>query len=193
MKIKFSLFFLVLLISISSCSVMKSHYGRGYSIDWRSSRSLKEASPLQKSERLAIEAPRIVDLSDFTQYKLSAQDNQHSAPHATDWAEVNIAPNKIVHPADSRKKREVIKTLTSYYNEPIQVNEAKVTAANGDAPEDKWLLILLAFFIPPLSVYLLDEEDTEGVILATILTIVGCGIAGVIYAIVKVVKKYQDF
>jgi len=190
---KVQFFFLVgMMIIFTSCSVMKSHYGRGYSIAWNTSKSLKKANHLQQSELPATEALRIFELSDVNQYKPSSEDYQHSAPYATEWAEVTIAPNKIVHPTDSRKKIEVVKTLTSSYNEPIQINEAKVTTANGEAPEDKWLLILLAFFLPPLTVYLLDSSDTQGIIISGVLTIVGCGIPGIIYAIVKVIRKYES-
>jgi uncharacterized membrane protein YqaE (UPF0057 family) len=180
------------MMALSSCSVMKSHYGRGYSIAWNTSKSLKKANDLQQYEPLATEAQRIFDLSDVNQYKPWAEDNQHSSPHATDWTAVATASNKIVHPSDSRKKMEVLKIVTSFYDEPIQVNEAKVTTANGDAPEDKWLLILLAFFLPPLTIYLLDNTDTQGLIISCVLTIIGCGIPGVIYAIVKVIRKYES-
>jgi len=190
-KVQF-FFWVGMMIIFTSCSVMKSHYGRGYSIAWNTSKSLKKANHLQQSELPATEALRIFDLSDVNQYKPSAEDNQHSSPHATDWTAVAIASNKIVHPTDSRKKIEVVKTLTSSYNEPIQVNEAKVTTANGDAPEDKWLLILLAFFLPPLTIYLLDNTDTQSLIISCVLTIIGCGIPGVIYAIVKVIRKYES-
>jgi uncharacterized membrane protein YqaE (UPF0057 family) len=94
------------------------------------------------------------------------------------------------------KECKVIKELVAHdateavISEAV-ISEAALTKDMQRSPEDKWLLILLAFFIPPLTVYLLDESDSNGIILATILTIFGCGLAGVVYAIIKVVKKYE--
>ena len=181
------------MMALSSCSVMKSHYGRGYSVSWN--RAI-QANKFFEAHSNVDDSSNIEEAGGPGDLNMKRQSTNVSSNIPLSEAclpEVVITPRLKINGGGVEKSLPNLEVFTTISPANLETNEVRIVGAHAHSPEDKWLLILLAFFIPPLSIYLLDEKDTEGVILATILTIVGCGIAGVVYAIIKVIKKYQDF
>ena len=183
------LFFGTLLLT--SCSVMKSHYGRGYSVQWNNHRHPQMASQKHQDmfNRKGVQGFLGVCNDSMKVSTMSVKDSLFSTAFLL--REALITPDSKPLIFHLEKECKVIKELVAHDATEAVISEAALTKDVQRSPEDKWLLILLAFFIPPLTVYLLDESDSNGIILATILTIFGCGLAGVVYAIIKVVKKYE--
>ena len=192
MKNRFCLLLLAMSI-LSSCSVMKSKYGRGVSFHWKSGHTpnlvhqdgreekkvsvlMEEKSEANIEERLVIANVENTDLSEVFQ--------AHT-----------LFPITKQRACSTSKAEGLIQTLEGSNQaniSAIEPTEQQVKGAAHQGPEDKWLLILLAFFLPPLTIYLLDESDTHGLIISVILTLLGCYIAGVIHAIIKVIKNYES-
>jgi len=183
------LFFGTLLLT--SCSVIKSHYGRGYSVQWNNHRHRQMAS--QKHQDICTDKGvhdfLVVSNDSMESSAMSVSDSLFSTAFLLEEAVITPDSKPLIFQLE--KKCKVINGLVAHDAREAVISEAALTKDMQRSPEDKWLLILLAFFIPPLTVYLLDESDSNGIILATILTIFGCGIAGVVYAIIKVFKKYE--
>lgn len=64
---------------------------------------------------------------------------------------------------------------------------AQPTQLPGSTGDDQLLLIILAFFIPPLAVYLKYDEAGKPFIVNVILTLL-CGVPGIIHALIHVLK-----
>lgn len=183
------LFFLSLLLT--SCSVIKSHYGRGYSVQWNNHRHRQVGSQKHQDISAKDGVQGYLGVSNDAMKASTPSVNGNLVSTTCLFPESVITPDSKPMIFPSEKKCKVIKSVVSHEKTEAVISEVALTKNIQRSPEDKWLLILLAFFIPPLTVYLLDESDSNGIILATILTIFGCGLAGVVYAIIKVVKKYE--
>lgn len=72
----------------------------------------------------------------------------------------------------------------------VQANSNTTAPAKESAPmdDDLVLLVILAFLIPPLAVYLKYNEFGKPFIVNVILTLL-CGIPGIIHALIHVLKK----
>ena len=68
-----------------------------------------------------------------------------------------------------------------------KASPAGVELTNPDQP-DKVLLIVLAFFLPPLAVYLYEGEWTKRCTTNLILTLL-CGLPGLIHALIVILEK----
>lgn len=187
-------FWLLLALSaiLSSCSMMKSKYGRGVSFHWKSGHtqylvhqeigegnngglSVADNEEVNIEDRLIVASLKNTDLPE-----VSLEHSHFPAEELPSFETVSAEGlNQSLKAFDPANKSAIVPT------------EQEVKGEQNKGPEDKWLLILLAFFLPPLTIYLLDETDTQGLIISVILTLVGCYITGVIHAIIKVVKKYD--
>ena len=195
MKVKLARWVLLVssILMISSCSVMKSHYGRGWTCHWtklqrhanvediQTGREWAHQNELQCSDEVQSEI-RDIDLGiDVTSYEKFA-----STAVKPNCAEKDVAMNVM----QGHVKTEVFNEIMPRKQENKK-HEVLISERRRHSPEDKWLLFLLAVFLPPLTVYLLDDSDTNGLITSILLTVLGCWIAGVVYSIVKVARKYS--
>ena len=182
----------VFMMALSSCSVMKSHYGRGYSVSWN--RAI-QANKFFEAHSNVDDSSNIEEAGGPGDLNMKRQSTNVSSNIPLSEAclpEVVITPRLKINGGGVEKSLPNLEVFTTISPANLETNEVRIVGAHAHSPEDMWLLILLAFFLPPLTVYLLDSSDTQGIIISCVLTIVGCGIPGMIYAIVKVVRKYES-
>jgi uncharacterized membrane protein YqaE (UPF0057 family) len=182
---------LVLATLLSSCSMMKSKYGRGVSFHWKSthpSTAIQQQKNQQNTVSMMAAEKRIREAEESVGEKRTMDTRlvyETGAIQAVKKVQVKWNSNLGKF---NRLMPSIAASCIDQQRVPVEV---KVHSDQQKGPEDKWLLILLAFFLPPLTIYLLDESDTQGLIISVILTVVGCYITGVIHAIIKVVQKYN--
>ncbi|MBK7212039.1 MAG: YqaE/Pmp3 family membrane protein [Bacteroidales bacterium] len=86
-------------------------------------------------------------------------------------------------PGKQNQKEIVVKSES----DATQQNQAKQTS-KSESDDDIILLVILAFLLPPLAVYLKYNEAGKPFIVNVILTLL-CGLPGVIHALVHVLRK----
>lgn len=85
------------------------------------------------------------------------------------------------------KHNQTKQVTTEQSSELVSANTNQSKSATP-IDEDQILLIILAFLIPPLAVYLKYDEAGKPFIINVILTLL-CGVPGIIHALVHVLRK----
>ena len=184
---------------LSSCSIEKRVHTDGYHIEWYSNNNkskIQHPAPDINVENVAA----IVSPED--QHECDAASNEMesatSAPALIDLSAQQTSEIASENKRANRKAmRQAIKELRKEVKQqqqstsPMQLfsgksNVAQAELANPDQP-DKVLLVILAFFIPPLAVYLYEGSWTKRCTTNLILTLL-CGLPGLIHALIVILE-----
>lgn len=184
---------------LSSCSVEKRVHTDGYHIEWYSNNN---------KSKIQHQAPEIAAANVATAENENNQPECEVAVNETGVASSAPASIDLTSPktsevanesarANRKAMRKAIKELRTELKQqpqstnPIQLfsgksNVAQAELANPDQP-DKVLLVILAFFIPPLAVYLYEGSWTKRCTTNLILTLL-CGLPGLIHALIVILE-----
>jgi uncharacterized membrane protein YqaE (UPF0057 family) len=184
---------------LSSCSIEKRVHTDGYHIEWYSNNNkgkIQQQAPEASTEKVA---------SAVTQENLNvcdvASNNtevSETAPAAIELdspqtAEIAAENNRVNRKAMRQAVKELRKELKQQQqsSSPMQLFSGKSSVAqaelnNADEP-DKVLLVILAFFLPPLAVYLYEGSWTKRCTTNLILTLL-CGLPGLIHALIVILE-----
>jgi uncharacterized membrane protein YqaE (UPF0057 family) len=184
---------------LSSCSVEKRVHTDGYHIEWYSNNN-KSKIQHQAPEIAAANVATAVNEDNQLECEVAVNETAvvSSTPAAIDlsFPKTSEVANESAR-ANRKAMRKAIKELRtelkqqSQSTNPVQLFSGKSTAAqaelaNPDQP-DKVLLVILAFFIPPLAVYLYEGSWTKRCTTNLILTLL-CGLPGLIHALIVILE-----
>lgn len=175
----------VTVFTISSCSVEKRHYMKGYHIEWfghdnKAPQHEQTAAPVKHSENT--EAVAVVTNED-----IQAPAQVAPAPAPAQQSFTPAAAAKAVKKA-AAKTAEANQAVNTVKN--AVVKQAVKNAAKSQKPAsapDKGLLIVLAILIPWLAVGLATDWDVKTVVINLLLCLTCIG--GIIHAIIVVNKN----
>jgi uncharacterized membrane protein YqaE (UPF0057 family) len=184
---------------LSSCSVEKRVHTDGYHIEWYSNNDKSKIQHQAPAINLAnVAAPLNKDNHLECELTVNETEVVNSTPAA-----IELTPSKTSEVANESARanrkamRKAIKELRTELKQqtqstnPVQLfsgksNVAQAELANPDQP-DKVLLVILAFFIPPLAVYLYEGSWTKRCTTNLILTLL-CGLPGLIHALIVILE-----
>ena len=184
---------------ISSCSVEKRVHTDGYHIEWYSNNN-KSKIQHQAPEIAAANVATAENENNQLECEVAVNETGvvSSAPASIDLTspKTSEVANESAR-ANRKAMRKAIKELLTELKQqpqstnPVQLfsgksNVAQAELANPDQP-DKVLLVILAFFIPPLAVYLYEGSWTKRCTTNLILTLL-CGLPGLIHALIVILE-----
>ena len=190
---------LVAIVTIlSSCSIEKRVHTDGYHIEWYSNNKSKIQH--QAPEITTTNVADAVNQDSQLECEVAVNETGavSSTPAAIDLTSPKTTEAAIESSRANRKAmRKAIKELRTELKQqpqstnPIQLfsgksNLAHAEVANPDQP-DKVLLVILAFFLPPLAVYLYEGSWTKRCTTNLILTLL-CGLPGLIHALIVILE-----
>jgi len=184
---------------LSSCSIEKRVHTDGYHIEWYSN-SNKSKIEHQAPQSNPVNVADHINQNHQVECDLAA--NKSNAVNPTP-ATIELTPTKTsevaIESARANRKamRKAIKELRAELKEQPQSTNtmqlfsgrsttAQAELANPDQP-DKVLLVILAFFLPPLAVYLYEGSWTKRCTTNLILTLL-CGLPGLIHALIVILE-----
>ena len=184
---------------LSSCSVEKRVHTDGYHIEWYSNNN---------KSKIQHQAPEIAAANVAT---AENEDNQlecevavnetgvvSSAPASIDLTspKTSEVANESAR-ANRKAMRQAIKELRKEVKQqpqstsPMQLFSGKSSVTHAELTNayepDKVLLVILAFFLPPLAVYLYEGSWTKRCTTNLILTLL-CGLPGLIHALIVILE-----
>ena len=190
---------LVAIVTIlSSCSIEKRVHTDGYHIEWYSNNKSKI-----QHQAPEITTTNVADaVNQDSQFECEVAVNEPgvvsstpaaidlTSPKTTEFANESIRANRKAMRKAVKELRTELKQQPQSTN-PIQLfsgksNLAHAEVANPDQP-DKVLLVILAFFLPPLAVYLYEGSWTKRCTTNLILTLL-CGLPGLIHALIVILE-----
>jgi uncharacterized membrane protein YqaE (UPF0057 family) len=184
---------------LSSCSIEKRVHTDGYHIEWYSNNN-KSKIQHQTPEIDAANVANQVNQDHQVECELAINESEAAS---TTPAVIELTPSKTSEVANESARanrkamRKAIKELRTELKQqpqstnPVQLFSGKSSTANAvlanpDQP-DKVLLIVIAFFIPPLAVYLYEGSWTKRCTTNLILTLL-CGLPGLIHALIVILE-----
>lgn len=172
-------------IVFSSCTVEKRQYMDGYHVEWFGKG--KKAEAANKKESALQENVATVPTTVTEEVAVVAEPSTNEA--VTPIVEAPVAPTK----AERKAIREAAKQMKSearHYMSEHKADRSFSGATNFNnasldvaSEPDTVLLVILAFLLPPLAVYLYEGSWTSRCTVNLILTLL-CGLPGVIHALV---------
>jgi uncharacterized membrane protein YqaE (UPF0057 family) len=184
---------------LSSCSVEKRVHTDGYHIEWYSNNN-KSKIQHQAPEIAATKVD--VAVNENNQLECEVAVNETGVVRSTPASIDLTAPktSEVENESDRANRKAIRKAIKELRTElkqqsqstnPVQLfsgksNAAQAELANPDQP-DKVLLVILAFFIPPLAVYLYEGSWTKRCTTNLILTLL-CGLPGLIHALIVILE-----
>jgi uncharacterized membrane protein YqaE (UPF0057 family) len=184
---------------LSSCSIEKRVHTDGYHIEWYSNNNKSKIQhPAQETSAANVVSP--VNQENVMECEVGSNDSEtiDSTPasiqlDSPETAEIAAEKNRVNRKAMRQAVNELHKELKqqSQSTSPMQLfsgNTNKAHAELGNANEpDKVLLVILAFFLPPLAVYLYEGSWTKRCTTNLILTLL-CGLPGLIHALIVILE-----
>lgn len=206
------LFLIVLIISstiLSSCSVQRRYHRDGLNISWNHYSMKKDKNAKQTTEDNEVSATTqsvnntSYEIQTFSSDNVAETDNTISSTEFT----YNLVPTEtqaientmvndalpITVPQNTEKKQTFAKKQTKQSTKTIMqqyTDLKKDVKSNNKADDDNYILyVILAFFIPPIAVFLYEgSEWTKRCTVNLLLTLL-CGIPGLIHALVIILGK----
>jgi uncharacterized membrane protein YqaE (UPF0057 family) len=186
---------------LSSCSIEKRVHTDGYHIEWYSNNNNKGKIQQQAPEASTEKVASAVTQENLNVCDVASNNTEVSetAPAAIELdspqtAEIAAENNRVNRKAMRQAVKELRKELKQQQqsSSPMQLfsgntNVAQAELGNADEP-DKVLLVILAFFLPPLAVYLYEGSWTKRCTTNLILTLL-CGLPGLIHALIVILEK----
>lgn len=174
-------------IVFSSCTVEKRQYMDGYHVEWLGKGKKAEAAKKQESalkENVAV-APTSTPVQEEVALVSETATNEVVAPVLESPAVPTIVERKAIREAAKQMKSEARHYAREHkadknFSGATNFNNGAMDVANEP---DTVLLVILAFLIPPLAVYLYEGEWTKRCTVNLILTLL-CGVPGLIHALV---------
>lgn len=197
-----SIFLLVTLFVVSSCSIEKRVHRSGYHISWKNSQSnhqksdkeqllvvdhvsQEENQDVEKMSKLKTKELRYEtskkELVPEGRTKIIAVNNESQSD--------NESNNIFINTFNDSETALVNEALETVNNPEVQFNSERSNTGNGTQDEVMFiLLVLLCLIIPPLAVYLITE-DLKLTLISLVLTIL-FWIPGVIFAFYILFTRY---
>ncbi|CAN5302428.1 hypothetical protein BH09BAC5_BH09BAC5_04130 [soil metagenome] len=166
----------------NSCTMEKRHYRNGYHVEWNSN---KETVDVKKENGKSISTAETVAMQETTASEVNVADENLNqaitsvvsfAKPVTNQIESNsvVSTNKT---SNAIQEKKILKKTSAFVtSHPV--------SSGGD--DNKVLLIVLCFFIPPLAVYLYEGSWTHRCTVNLILTLL-CGLPGMIHALIIII------
>lgn len=195
---------IVAIVLMAACgstgSITKRHYTGGWQIALGKNKSqteeVKTTKPVQKN---ATSKESIATANNNAGLDATTFDNYKFGNTAENTSKLSLVEKvKIAKAAKSAAKDFSSSTLLNIENTTVakvaaqkaaygfdQKTLKKASMAARNAETDTWLLVVIAFFIPPLAVYLYEGEWTKRCTVNLILTLL-CGLPGLIHALVVI-------
>jgi len=180
---------LACIVALASCSVEKRVHRNGYHVEWFGSKQKiqKASSDLELAiadEEVAADEA-VADVVSVEPI-LENQTVEPTVPVATE--EIAVAEEKeVVKQAKKEISNRDLRRAAKEMNATMKANYDNVGLISTDdsstGEPSRGLLILLCFLIPPLAMYLYEDDFTNRVLVNLILTIL-CGIPGIIHALI---------
>jgi uncharacterized membrane protein YqaE (UPF0057 family) len=172
-------------VVFNSCTMEKRQYSSGYHTDWNNSgkntavKTQKNSSPIQpsKTSKSSTESS-LISILPTTQVS-----NNNGIIAVAPQKKVALKASKLqaISNFSGTETNKVIKK-TSVIKQGNNVT--KKSSPISDKP-DTILLVIIAFLIPPLAVYLYEGKWTKRCTINLILTLL-CGLPGLIHALIVV-------
>lgn len=183
-KLLFSI--IAITLFLGSCTVEKRHYMSGYHVEWNNKNKKAdkaEAAPVQLAEVQHSVTEQIVALEQTA----SVQTEQNVVAQ-TEVATASV--EQVAKPSTKPSIKQVaqMKAQQQVLKQAIKENaiaSKRNMSSEASSEPDTVLLIVLAFLIPPLAVYLYEGSWTSRCTVNLILTLL-CGIPGLIHALVVI-------
>lgn len=182
-----------IMVMLSSCTMQKCVYNKGFYVDWFDAPSLK------KSEKMKIQEEKevLAELTNASSPMLAATEME-----AASVSEVQVAPamEAVKHVAVAAPKvalknthspvQSIIASNVSKKEMKAAVKEIKkaVKLESTGGPLPTWALYLLCFFIPPIAVGFATDWDITKVLINFLWCFL-CGIPGIIHALIIVSRS----
>ncbi len=184
---------------LSSCSIEKRVHTDGYHIEWYSNNNKNKihhsVSEAITENVASTETKENLNACDITSNNTEVTENTPAAIDldSPQTAEIAAENNRVNRKAMRQAVKELRKELKQQQqtSSPMQLFSGKSSVAqaelnNADEP-DKVLLVILAFFLPPLAVYLYEGSWTKRCTTNLILTLL-CGLPGLIHALIVILE-----
>lgn len=188
----------IVTIAFSSCTIEKRQYMRGYHVEWKhkapevggnGQASNKEAVKAEESVQTAenVKAENMEQAIALEKESVAVVNTSASQPAA------NVVVEKPTRKERKEVTREVKKAIAeskSYTSSSasIQTSELPASEIKEMSTPSTGVLVLIAFFIPPLAVYLYEGDWTSRCTTNLILTLL-CGLPGFIHALILILGK----
>lgn len=187
----------IVTIAFSSCTIEKRQYMRGYHVEWKhkapevggnGQASNKELVKSNEEAAVAIneaaQQENVVAVEESTNVV-----NQQQTTSAVAELKSEKATKKERKEVAKEVKKAIAESKT-YTSSSASISASEIPAAaiqKADTPSTG-VLVLIAFFIPPLAVYLYEGDWTSRCTTNLILTLL-CGLPGFIHALIVILGK----
>lgn len=187
----------IVTIAFSSCTIEKRQYMRGYHVEWKhkapevGGNGQAENKVQKKSEEAAPTAEAKLVQTESTTAAVE------SAPVAVNTNTGHPAAEVKVEKPARKERKEVTRAVKQAIAESKSYtsSSASISAGDNTASEIKKMdtpstgvLVLIAFLLPPLAVYLYEGDWTSRCTTNVILTLL-CGLPGFIHALILILGK----
>lgn len=187
----FALIVMILLNACSSVSITQRRYNKGFSVDWVGFSKSKETTAVAKQKKSSPISPKIESKGIE---ELISENNENTFALSVEESKVNVnlpfETNQIIpfrKQVQQSNQNNVIAENMDILS-PTKVNfKSKREMIKKVKQDDTLLLVIIALFIPPLAMYLLEGSWTFNCTINLILTLFFL-VPGVIHALYHILS-----
>lgn len=190
---------LALLTLASSCSMEKRLYNKGYHIDWLSTRNAPASSNNIIDRETLIEKQtepsqnHVIQITNnhtegalASSQETSVFSEKATIPPVINYEQNNIASNVPVAISSSNEKTSATHTLSELKQKNNKLVKRLLNKSNDD---QMVLLIVLAIFLSPLSVYFFEGRKWTKRCTLNLILYCLCGVPGMVHALLLIFGK----
>ena len=187
---------LLALVTLSSCTMQKRVYNRGFHIEWFESKGSDKVAAVQakkaeKKQNSAKEQSLASTSENNTKTEstdLTIQETKTVMNVVKENNNNTISAPKVFFKSNKMTEKMLTKKANTFAKPIMKAAVKQMAKPNKTADADMILLYVLCIFIPPLAVGLATDWDTTPVI-SNILWCLLCGLPGIIHAFIVVSRE----